>query len=325
MIKFFRQSYAVQYVVIALLAIALWIPAFVSGKASIGMDSTVTPIFNLFELLLHFSPFVQCILAFALVLIEALLFNSIMVENQIIGKVSTIGAFVFVLLMSLTQTQTSFYPFALSVIFILLLIRVLFGFYLSQNAELCLLKAGIYVALASMCYFQAILLIIWVMVALPVAKKSSLRLQLIPLMGFLFVYFFYFAGHYLFGGFLPVIKGYGTYFDSFQISFEGFNLKSIILLAFLLVSSLLLFFASGNYEKTISVRVKMTMSLLLLVLAVLMLFVGGNALLNGLIFIALSIVFSYEFTAMNNTGWANLLLVAFMLLVFANHYYFKFL
>jgi len=30
MIKFFRQSYAIQYVVIALLAIALWIPAFVS-------------------------------------------------------------------------------------------------------------------------------------------------------------------------------------------------------------------------------------------------------------------------------------------------------
>ena len=325
MIKFFRQSYAVQYVVIALLAIALWIPAFVSGKASVGLDSSVTPIFNLFERLLSFSPFAQCILAFALVLLEALVFNSILVENQIIGKVSTLGAFVFELLMSLTQTQTAFYPFALSVIFILLLLRVLFDLYLSQNAELSLLKAGIYVALASMCYFPSILLIIWVMVVLPVAKKSSLRLQLIPLMGLVFIYFFYFAGQYLFGDFLPVIQGYGAYFASFRISFDGFNLKNIILLAFLLVSSLLLFFANGNYEKTISVRVKMTMSVLLLVLAVMMLFVGGDVLMNGLIFIALSVFFSYEFTAMNNTGWANLVLVAFLLLVFANHYYFKLL
>ena len=140
-----------------------------------------------------------------------------------------------------------------------------------------------------------------------------------------FIYFFYFAGQYLFGDFLPVIQGYGAYFASFRISIDGFNEKNIILLAFLLVSSLLLFFANGNYEKTISVRLKMTMSVLLLVLAVMMLFVGGDVLMNGLIFIALSVFFSYEFTAMNNTGWANLVLVAFLLLVFANHYYFKLL
>ena len=38
MIKFFRQSYAIQYVVVALLAIALWIPAFVSGKVTMGLN-----------------------------------------------------------------------------------------------------------------------------------------------------------------------------------------------------------------------------------------------------------------------------------------------
>ena len=43
MIKFFRQSYAIQYVVIALLAIALWIPAFVAGKVPSGLENLSRP------------------------------------------------------------------------------------------------------------------------------------------------------------------------------------------------------------------------------------------------------------------------------------------
>ena len=67
------------------------------------------------------------------------------------------------------------------------------------------------------------------------------------------------------------------------------------------------------------------MSILLMVVAVLTLFLGGSVLMNGLIFIALAIAFSYEFSYMINTGWTNLLLALFLLLVFANHYYFKLL
>ena len=58
---------------------------------------------------------------------------------------------------------------------------------------------------------------------------------------------------------------------------------------------------------------------------VLLLFVTGNVLMNGLIFIVLSILISYAFSYMGNTGWANLFLTLFLLMVFANHYYFRFL
>ena len=161
MIKFFRQSYAIQYVVIALMAIALWIPAFVSGKATVGLDEPVTPLFNIVNRLLNGSSIAQHAVAFVLLVLETLLFNAIMVKHQIVGKVSTMGAFVFVLLMSFTVTQTNFYPFAFSVLFILLTISNLFDSYMLPNPEMNLLKAGVFVALASMCYFPAILLMLW--------------------------------------------------------------------------------------------------------------------------------------------------------------------
>ena len=325
MIKFFRQSYAVQYVVIVLLAIALWIPAFMSVEAEAVVDSPVTPIFNLLDRITGFSVFVKRLLAFAFVLVEAFAFNRILADNQIIGKVSTIGAVVFVLLMSLTPTQTGFYPFVVSSVFIMLLFKVMYNVHLTQNAELDLLKAGIDVALASMCYFPNILLMVWVLTAFPVAKKSTLRLQLIPIVGCLFVYMLYFSGHYLFGDFLPTIHGYIDYLDSFQVSLYGFNNLNVILLSFLLLTSLLLLFTNGNYEKKNTIRVFLTMSMMLLALAVFTLFLEGDALMNGLVFMALSIIFSYGFTTLNNTRWAEIVLSAMLLLVFANHYHFKYL
>lgn len=327
MIKFFRQSYPLQYVILALMAIAFWMPSFISGKAVVGMDSPVTPLFNLVDRLLGNSSIAQHAVAFVLLLVEALLFNYILVENQIVGKVGTMGAFVFIILMNLTRTQLNFYPLALSLPFILLVLKELFGVYLAQKPELDLLKVGIYIALASMCYFPSIILVLWVLFALPIAKKGYLRLQLLPITGFLFTYFLYFSGVFLFGDFLTMIQGYADWFAELKLSVEDFNLKSVLLLSFIIVVSILLFFGNGNanFEKTVAVRTKMTISILLAFFSIILLFLGGNILFNGLILIGLAIIIAYEFSSLGNTGWAELFLTMFLLLVFANHYYFKML
>lgn len=327
MIKFFRQSYAIQYVVIALMAIALWIPAFVSGKATMGLNEPVTPIYNLVDRLLSFSPIAQHAFAFVLLMVETLIFNAIMVNNQIVGKVSTMGAFVFVLLMSLTRTQINLYPFILSLVFILLAISNLFEIYLMPNPELNLLKTGVFIALASMCYFPSIVLVLWVLFALPIAKKGSLRLQLIPIFGFLFLYFVYFVWVFLFGDFQTLLTGYRDYFTSIKFSVRGFNYKIICLLAVLVVSTIFLLMGSGSasFEKTVAVRTKISMTVIMAAFALLLLFLGGNVLMNGLIFIVLAILISYAFSYTSNTGWVNLFLTLFLMLVFANHYYFKLL
>ena len=327
MIKFFRQSYAIQYVVIALMAIALWIPAFVSGKATMGLNEPVTPIYNLVDRLLSFSPIAQHAFAFVLLMVETLIFNAIMVNNQIVGKVSTMGAFVFVLLMSLTRTQINLYPFILSLVFILLAISNLFEIYLMPNPELNLLKTGVLIALASMCYFPSIVLLLWVLFALPIAKKGSLRLQLIPIFGFLFLYFVYFVWVFLFGDFQTLLTGYRDYFTSVKFSVRGFNYKIICLLSVLVVSTIFLLMGSGSasFEKTVAVRTKISMTVIMAAFALLLLFLGGNVLMNGLIFIVLAILISYAFSYTSNTGWVNLFLTLFLMLVFANHYYFKLL
>jgi hypothetical protein len=325
MIKFFRQSYAIQYVVIALLAGALWVPAFLSGNAATGLDSPVTPLFNIIDRLLSFSPDSLCAFAFLLIVFEALIFNAILINNQITGKVGTMGAFVFILLMSFTCTQTQFYPFALATLFIILMLRSFFEVYLSPNPEISLLNAGLLMALASMCYFPAIILVLWSIVALIVAKKGTFRMQLIPLLGFFGVYFLYFVGLYLFGDFRTIGQGYLDFFASFRLSVAGFNYKIIIVLVLLVAAAVVLLLGgnNANLEKSVAVRTKISMMVVMLFFAVFLLFVGSNPLMSGLLFLVLSVIFAYAFSYIGNTGWANLLLALFLALVLANHYYFK--
>ena len=327
MIKFFRQSYAFQYAILGLMAIAFWLPTFIAGVVPTDLGSSVTPLFNAVERLLSFWPYAKLIFAFLLMLVEASLFNMILVENQIVGKVSSMGAFVYILLMNLTRTQANFYPLLLSIFFILLALRKLYGVYLSQKPELDLLKAGIFIALASLCYFPSFILMLWSLIALLIAQKGSLRLLLIPITGFLFTYFLYFSGIYLFGDFLLLMEYYGDWFAELTFSVEGFNLKIIILLSCLILSAVFLFIGSNNanFEKTVAVRIKLTMSILLSFFSIVLLFLGGDVLLNGLLFMGLAIIIAYEFSYMGNTGWTDLGLIVFLFLVLANHYYFKLL
>ena len=108
---------------------------------------------------------------------------------------------------------------------------------------------------------------------------------------------------------------------------KGFKLKIIGLLVFLVLSTVFLLLGgnNANFEKTIAVRTKISMTVIMSVFALLLLFLGGNVLMNGLIFIVISILVSYAFSYISNTGWANLFLTLFIILVFANHYYFKLL
>ncbi len=327
MIKFFRQSYLVQYICLALLLLALWVPAFMPSQVTLPPAAPVSPFYYLVTGVLDFSPYATLILAFLLIMFEALFFNSILVKNGIIPQVSTMGAFAFILMMSLTLSQTTFFPFALASLFLLMLIHTLFQLYMTDNPEIHLFNAGLCLALATMCYFQCIILIVWVFIALGVLRNGSFRLQLIPVLGLLTPYFFLFSGYYLFGDFSGQLHQYADFFTSFSLSVKDFDLSRILLMAALVVGLFIPLLGGGNFsfEKATGVRLKMSMIYILLLFALFLVFTGGDPLCHGLLFIVLSFVLAFDLSYMNKVKWAEVFLALFVLLVFADHYYFRLL
>lgn len=307
---------------IALLIVALWIPSFITGNVDVSWRSPVTPLYNLLVDILDFWPPMMLVFAMLLMAFEALFFNSILASNQIINKVNTLGAVVFLLMMNLLPVQTTFYPFLLSSLFLLMFIHTMFSIYQTPRPELYLLNAGFYVSFATMCWFPSLLLAVWGVIALSIIHKGSLRLHLIPFLGLLFPYFIYFSIHFLMGDLLTVLQAYGDFFSGFRLSVEGFSWLKIGTLGFLLLALMIPWFMPYYYsfEKTVSVRTKITMSILLLLFGVFMLFISGEPMQSGLFFIALSILFSYEMAYLNHLRWSNVTFILFMLLVLASHY-----
>ena len=75
-----------------------------------------------------------------------------------------------------------------------------------------------------------------------------------------------------------------------------------------------------NFEKTVSVRTKITMSVILLFFGILMLFLCEEPMHAAVFFLALSILFSYEMAYLSHLRWSNVTFILLILLVLAAHY-----
>lgn len=322
MIRFFRQSYIIQYIVIAIIAIAIWVPSFISGNVDVAWRSPVMPLYNLFADLFDFWPPAMLLFAFLLMAFNTMFFNSILTSNQLVGKVSSMGALMYLLLMNLLPNQTTFYPFLLASVFLLMFVHTLFMIYQAPRPELYLLNAGFYLSFASMCYFPSLVLVIWGIIALGIIHRGSFRLHLIPFIGLLLPYFFYFSVHFLMGDLLEVLGRYAAYFQGFQLTLQGFNRLNTIVLAFLLLACAMPLLSPHIYafEKSIAVRTKTVMTVVLLFFGIFMLFVDGDPIQSGVMFIPLAILFSYEGSYLEKLRWPNITFIVFLLLVLTSHY-----
>ena len=322
MIRFFRQSYIIQYVAIALICLAIWIPSFITGNVDVAWRSPVSPLYNLMADLLDFWPYAMLLFAFLLNAFELMFFNSILASNQVINKVSTLGAVVFLLVTNMMPEQTTFCPALLAAAFLLMFVHTLFSLYQSPRPEMYLLNAGLYLSFATMCYFPTLLLAVWGIIALALIHKGSLRLHLIPFLGLLLPYFFYFAVHFLMGDLLPVLQSYADFFNGIHLTLQGFTwMKAGVLVFLLLVSAMpLLMPRNYSFEKTVSVRTKVMMTVILLLFGIFMLFLPGDPMQSGVLFIALSILFSYDLAYIDGLRWSSVSFAIFLVAVLGFHY-----
>lgn len=322
MIRFFRNSYLIQYLAIALLIIALWIPSFAMGNVDVVWRSPVTPLYNLMADILDFWPPAMLVFAMLLMGFEAMFFNSILASNQIIGKVYTLGAVAFLLMLNLLPVQTTFYPFLLSSVFQLMFIHTMFAIYQTPRPELYILNAGFYISFASMCWLPSLLLAVWGIVALAIIHKGSLRLHLIPFIGLLLPYFFFFAVRFLMGDLMPVLQAYGDYFTGFRLTVEGLGWPKVVLLGFLVLVLFVPMFAPHLFtlERSVAVRTKIAMTYNLLLLGIFLLFVESEPMRSGVLFIALSILFSYYLSYLDRLKWPNITFIILIVGVLAAHY-----
>lgn len=322
MLKFFKQSYIAQFVVIVLLVVALWIPVFVSQASEVTVGSPITPLYNLVASIFGSSSLALTIFTFVVIGASILFFNSMLSVNQLVTRNSSIGAFIFMLCMCCVPIQDEFYPFLLAVPLIMMTMQTVYLIYQIEKPEIYLMNAGFFVALASMFYFPAIILIIWVLLAIMIMDIRELKQFLIPIIGFFFPYFILFVCFFFNHTLIEKVKDYSLAFNELGLEKLGVGTYEMTILAivFVLAAISLMMIKSDKADNSVGTRKKINVTLWLFVFSFIMLFMQKPVMFNGLIFMALAVLVSMALCYVKKSRLVDIVMVVMMLAVIANQY-----
>ena len=298
MLKFFKHSYIAQLVVIVLLLVALWMPAFVE----------------------HMSA--MTVFAFVVFASSVFFFNSMLSVNQLVTRNSSIGALVFVLCLSCVPISGELYSFFLACPIIMMVLQTVYLLYQVEKPEPYLMNAGFFLALASMFYFPAIILIIWVLLAMLIMDIRNVKRYLIPVMGFFFPYFILFVYFYFNRTLIENVKAYALTINELGFMKLGIGTSEIILLVAVFVFMLLslMMIKSGNADNSVSTRKKVNVTIWLFIFSFMMLFLQKPVMSNGLIFMVLAVFISMALCYVKKSKVIDIVIVMIMLAVIAIQY-----
>lgn len=322
MIKFFKDAYIYQYVVVVFTAAVLWLPGFLTSESCAADNVPDAPLYNMFSYLFEFSPFVKRLFALLTLIALSFFFNSLLSLNQLIPHSSSIGSFLFVLLLSSQPEITEFHPFLLALFPILAVINTIFLIYHTKNPELYLLNTGLFIALASMVYFPSIWLLLWILIAIRLFAERDIRNYLIPFFGFAIPYAIYFAICYITGDLSEQLSAYSYSIHNYSISFASVSLSDYVFFG-VLALLLIINYISGSHvmEKTVVIRKKITCSRLLYIFAFFMLFATTPIMQNGLMLLVAAMMFSVVLGNLRKSRFANVVMIIVVVAVLVNQYY----
>lgn len=321
MLSFFKNSYISQQIAVVVIALVLWLPAFITKSAFIPGESQ-TPLYNIIVSLLGFSPFLLNVLAFIVYLLSVFLFNSMLSANRLVSKYSTIGAFSFVVMLCCSPELHSCYPFIFACPFILMAMHTLFLIYQTDAPENYMMNIGYFIGIASLFYYPSTFLIIWVLLSFLIFKFKGIRLFLIPIVGFLIINALLLGISFMFGRYEILIDSYSHFFRNISFSFEltGLNKTLLIVGGILFLISLLRTIGNKSSDKGTNVRKRIGVSLLLTVFAIVIFFIQKPLMNNALIFMMFAMFYAITLSDIRKSRIANIIMIAFLIFVLATQY-----
>ena len=185
--RIFKENVIIQLIVVVVTAIFLWSNAFMHNVAMPTPDA-VSPLYHTVFLLLKDAPLVATILAFALLIGEALLLNSLLSDFGIFQKNSYQTAFWYIILMSSSKDLLTLHPLLFVNLFVIIILLMIFRATSKDESYKEVFTAGLFIALSSLFFFKATGLILAFWIFLIILQIYTWREWLIVLIGFAAVY-----------------------------------------------------------------------------------------------------------------------------------------
>jgi hypothetical protein len=313
-IRLFKGSTGIQFVILMITLVLLWIPAIHSGRP-MPLPELITPAYGFMYHLLSDLPAWYTLIAMMLLLGEALLLNKLLSDFSITPKNSYLTAFVYIVLMSCLTDYLTLHPVLFVNILIIIMLRMIFIANQKEDSLKEIFAAGILTALCSLFVFKSAGLFVGIWIFLFILRVYSWRQWAVNLIGFVSVYLYVFTWYLFTDKTVEKLQLYRSVFQSMKLvrSAPHFSVYEYILFAiilFLLLISAVNFFYSVG-EKLINIRRISLVLLWLLIISVIstVCYISNLRFDFAYILLPLSAMVAMYFTTIKRSLFAEIVLL----------------
>ncbi|MBL0046539.1 MAG: hypothetical protein IPP32_00340 [Bacteroidetes bacterium] len=325
-VGFFKRNLTSSILFVPLIAGCLWIIGFIHVLPAANKNTM--PLFDWLCRATLKYPVLQMILAFLILIAQAFLLNYICDKYNILSKKTYFPALVYVIFMSCSKLLLTLHPILLANLFLLLSIERIFNSYHKDEAFGHVFDAGFYIGIASLFYFPALILFPMVWVGLIVIRTFVWREWIISFIGLLLPYLFIFTYYFWYDKveyFLLDKIFYPSSDAKYSIESEPFSF--ILLVGFILGIMALSFLklTKGLPVSTILSRNMLVVFTWMIALSLLAFFMAPVLNIRYFSFMAIpiSIYASHYFLTAKKAWWAEVLLIAFILVIVLNFIFYS--
>jgi len=324
-IKIFKTSESFVLLLLVVYAIVVNFNLFINPPAFITSSSAPLSqwLLNGIDFIAQGNSVVLSIIFLILVLMQASILNFLVDYHKLFNAYTSLPAFCYILLIALFNEHIYFSPAFFANFAILVTLTKIYASYNTQSYTYPF-DAGFAVGIASLFYFPAIILSIFVFIGLGSMRVFNWREWLLAFMSILTPYVLLCTAFFMGDGlsnFLQthLLSGANTIITPVTLNFE-LIIKTGIILAIILIA--MLFFQGQFYKRVVKIRKMLTLLVHLMSISV-----GAFLLINqfslvplAMFLLPLSVFFAYIFFEVKSTLTAELIHISILLPLFFFQY-----
>jgi Family of unknown function (DUF6427) len=192
--RFQKYSFSSIYITV-IIAILIWLGTFINPQGE-EINALHSPLFDLFNHWFNILGQGKIFVTFILLLLQALLIASFSNKHKTFGKNTLIAGVVLIILSAPQQIQT-FNAIILTNIFVILAFGIFLKAIPQKKSSREFFAASILLAIASLIYFQYILLPIFAVISVIIIRSKITKEVFAVILGFLTIYLLYAELFYL--------------------------------------------------------------------------------------------------------------------------------
>ncbi len=309
-IRIFRTESAVQFIIILLLGILLWLPAWLQPPVQAPYASFLTTGKVFFQALTHY-PVLSSILALVVIVTQGIVLTLILSNHDLAPRNNALPAILYLLLMSWHPNMLAFHSTLIANAFLILFLFEFLQIYEKPDAFKEVFTSCFAIALATLFQSSAVILMVLVWFGFIIYRVFSWREWIISLTGFFLPFLFYALYEYWNDTWLIKIEEIRVYFSAYHLIPLHFTTSEIIIFtvfSFLTLATVVRVMQIIQ-EKVISIRKKFIFLVWFLVLtSAIFFFSPGLSWQNAsMAILPLTILVSYHFSLLKKLFWWEIL------------------